>query len=43
MVKQLNHINLSEDNSQNLSDNSGDFIDKSKLSIDTKLVNHFNS
>ena len=26
--------------SQNLSDNSADFIDKSKPSIDTKLVNH---
>ena len=26
--------------SQNLSDNSGDFIDKSEPSIDTKLVNH---
>ena len=33
---------LSEDHSQNLSDNSADFIDKSELSIDTKLVNHFN-
>ena len=33
---------LSEDDSQNLSDNSADFIDKSELSIDTKLVNHFN-
>ena len=28
--------------SQKLSDNSADFIDKSELSIDTKLVNHFN-
>ncbi len=27
---------------QNLSDNSADFIDKSKPSIDTKLVNHLN-
>ncbi|MDC2963255.1 hypothetical protein OAX96_03925 [Prochlorococcus sp. AH-736-K15] len=27
--------------SQNLLDNSGDFIDKSKLSINTKLGNHF--
>ena len=27
--------------SLNLSDNSGDFIDNSKLSIDTKLGNHF--
>ena len=33
---------LPEDHSQNLSDNSADFIDKSELSIDTKLVNHFN-
>ena len=30
-----------EDNSQNLSDNSGDFIDNAKLSIDTNLGNHF--
>ena len=28
--------------SQNLSDNSADFINKSKFSIDTKLANHFN-
>ena len=28
--------------SQNLSDNSADFIDKSEPSIDTKLVNHLN-
>ena len=34
---------LSEDHSQNLSDNSADFIDKSEPSIDTKLVNHSNS
>ena len=27
--------------SQNISDNSGDFIDNAKLSIDTKLGNHF--
>ena len=32
----------SETNSQNLSDNSADFIDKSEPSIDTKLVNHLN-
>ena len=32
---------LNKDNSQNLSDNSGDFIDNAKISIDTKLVNHF--
>ena len=32
---------LNEDNSKNLSDNSGDFIDNVKLSIDTNLGNHF--
>ena len=31
-----------EAHSQNLSDNSADFIDKSEPSIDTKLVNHLN-
>jgi len=31
-----------EDNSKNLIDNSGNFIDNAKLSIDTKLGNHFN-
>ena len=31
---------LLEDHSQNLSDNSTDFVDKSEPSIDTKLVNH---
>ena len=30
-----------EDNSQNLFDNSGDFIDNAKLSIDNNLGNHF--
>ena len=30
-----------EDNSKNLFDNSGDFIDNAKLSIDTNLGNHF--
>ena len=29
------------DNSQNLFDNSGDFLDKAKLSIDNNLGNHF--
>ena len=29
-------------NSENLPDNSGDYIDKAKLSIETKLGNHFN-
>ena len=30
------------DNSQNLSDNSSNFIDNTKLSVQTKLVNHIN-
>ena len=34
---------LLEPHSQNLSDNSADFIDKSEPSIDTKLVNHLNT
>ena len=29
------------DKSQNLSDNSGDFLDKAKLTIDNNLGNHF--
>ena len=32
---------LNEENSQNLVDNSGDFIVNKKLTIDTKLGNHF--
>ena len=32
---------INKDNSQNLFDNSGEFIDNSILSIDTKLGNHF--
>ena len=32
---------LNEDNSQNLFDNSGDFTDNAKYSIDTNLGNHF--
>ena len=32
---------LNEDNSKNLFDNSGDFTDSAKLSIDTNLGNHF--
>ena len=32
---------LNEENSQNLIDNSGEFLDNAKLSIDTKLGNHF--
>ena len=31
-----------QDNSQKLSDNSAEFVDKSEPSIDTKLVNHLN-
>ena len=34
---------LSESHSQNLSDNSADYIVKSEPIIDTKLVNHLNS
>ena len=33
---------MNTDHSQNLSDNSADFIDKTEPSIDTKLVNHLN-
>ena len=33
---------LNNDNSQNLSDDSPNFIDNGKFSIDTKLVNHLN-
>jgi len=32
---------LTKDNSQNLFDNSGDFLDKAKLSIDNNLGKHF--
>jgi len=32
---------LNKHNKHNLSDNSGDFIDNKKISIDTKLGNHF--
>ena len=34
---------LKEENSQNLIDNSSEFLDNAKLSIDTKLGNHFSS
>ena len=34
---------LNNDNSQNLSDDSPNFIDNGKFSIDTKLGNHFNT
>ena len=32
---------MNEENSQNFIDNSGEFLDNAKLSIDTKLGNHF--
>ena len=32
---------INEDNSQNLIDNSGDFLDKANLSIDNNLGKHF--
>jgi len=32
---------LNKDNSQNLFENSGDFLDKANLSIDNNLGNHF--
>ena len=32
---------VNEDNAQNLFDNSGDFLDKAKLSIDNNLGKHF--
>ena len=38
-VTQLYQLNV--DSSQNLFDNSSDYIDKAKLSIDNKLGNHF--
>ena len=38
--KAAKSIHLNYYNSQNPSDNSGDFIDNAKLSIDTKLGNH---
>ena len=34
---------LNDDNSKNLFDNSSDFIDNAKLSIDTNLGNHFSA
>ena len=37
--KATQSFQLPQDHSQNLSDNSADFIDKSEPSIDTKLVN----
>ena len=41
--KATQSFQLLEAHSQNLVDNSVDFIDKSELSINTKLVNHLNS
>ena len=38
-VTQSYHLN--EDNLENLFDNSGDFLDKAKLSIDNNLGKHF--
>ena len=38
-VTQLYQLN--EENSQNLFNNSGDFLDKAKLSMDNNLGNHF--
>ena len=40
--KETQSYQSNHDNSKNLFDNSGDFIDNEKLSIDTKLGNHFN-
>ena len=34
-------LQVNEDNSLNLFDNSGDFLDNAKLSIDNNLGNHF--
>ena len=40
--KAIPSYKLPENHSQEISDNSADFIDKSKSSIDTKLVNNLN-
>ena len=40
--KATSSFKLAEKHSQNLSDNSADFMDKSEPSINTKLVNHLN-
>ena len=40
--KATQSFQLLEAHSQNLSDNSANFIDKSKPSINTKLINHLN-
>ena len=39
--KVTNSYQINNDNSQNSSENSGDFMDNTKLSIDTNLGNHF--
>ena len=39
--KETQSYQYNYDNSKNLYDNSGDFTDKAKISIDTKLGNHF--
>ena len=40
--KETRSYQLNNYRSQNLPDNSGDFINNAKISIDTKLGNHFN-
>ena len=40
--KATQSFQIVDSHSQNLSDNSTEFIDKSELSINTKLVNHLN-
>ena len=40
--KATQSYHLNNDNSQNLSDNSNDFADNEKYSINTKLLNNFN-
>ena len=39
--KAIKSYQLDKDNSQNLFDNSGDILDKEKLSIDNNLCKHF--
>ena len=39
--KAIQSLEFYKDNAQNLIDNSGDFTDNAKLSIDTNLGNHF--
>ena len=40
--KVIQSYQSNDDNSKNFFDNSGDFTDNAKLSIDTNLGNHFN-